>query len=296
MNIQDWFPLEWTGRISLQSKGCSRVFSNTTVQKHQFFGAQPSLWSNSQIHAWLLEKNHSLDIYQQSDVLFNMLARFIIAFLPRSSHLLISWPQLPSTVIWEPKKIKSVTAFSFSPTICHELMGLDAMTLIFLMLSFKPAFSFSSFTLIKRLFSSSSLSAIRVVSSAYIYGRKTVRNLNSILKRRDTLPKKVHVVRTSFSSGHIRIQEVYHKEGWSLKNWHFQTMMLEKTLESPLDSKEIKLVNPKINQHWIFTGRTDAEAEAPILWLPEELTHWRRPWCWERLKAKGEGGRRGWDG
>ena len=56
MNIQDWFPLGWTGLISLQSKGFSRVFSNTTVQKHQFFGTQPSLWSNSHIHTWLLEK------------------------------------------------------------------------------------------------------------------------------------------------------------------------------------------------------------------------------------------------
>ena len=59
MNIQDWFPLGLTGLISLQSKGLSRVFSNTTVQKHQFLGAQPSLWSNSHIHTWLLE-NHSL--------------------------------------------------------------------------------------------------------------------------------------------------------------------------------------------------------------------------------------------
>jgi len=57
MNIQDWFPLEWTGWISLQSKGLSRLFSNTTVQKHQFFGVQPSLWSNSHIHTWLLEKS-----------------------------------------------------------------------------------------------------------------------------------------------------------------------------------------------------------------------------------------------
>ena len=56
MNIQDWFPLGWTGWISLQSKGLSRVFSNTTVQKHQFFGTQPFLWSNSHIHTWLLEK------------------------------------------------------------------------------------------------------------------------------------------------------------------------------------------------------------------------------------------------
>ena len=58
------------------------------------------------------------------------------------------------------------------------------------------------------------------------------------------------------------------KEGWAPKNW-FQTVMLEKTLESPLDSKEIKSVNPKGNQPWIFTGRTDAEAEAPILWSPD---------------------------
>ena len=69
MNIQDWFPLEWTGWISLRSKGLSRVFSSITVQKHQFLGAQPSLWSNSQICTWPLE-NHSFDytdLCQQSD-------------------------------------------------------------------------------------------------------------------------------------------------------------------------------------------------------------------------------------
>ena len=146
--------------------------------------------------------------------LFNMLSRFIIAFLPESKHLLTSWLQSPSAVILEPKKIKSVI---FSPSICHEVMGpvgegngnplqysclenpmdrgawwatvhgvtkrqtwlkrlstharkmgLDAMSLVFWMLSFKPAFSLFSFTFIKRLFSSSSLSAIRVVSSAYL--------------------------------------------------------------------------------------------------------------------------------
>ena len=72
--------------------------------------------------------------------------------------------------------------------------------------------------------------------------------------------------------------------------------MLEKTLESPLDCREIKLVHPKGNQSWIFIGRTDAEAKAPILWPPEELTHWKRPWCWEKLKAGGEGGEGGRDG
>ena len=89
-----------------------------------------------------------------------------------------------------------------------------------------------------------------------------------------------------------------HKEGWAMKNWCFQIVMLEKTLESPLDCKEIKPVNPKGNQSWILIGRTDAEAEAPILWPPdgEELTHCKSPWCWERLKAKGEKDGRGWDG
>ena len=92
-------------------------------------------------------------------LLFNMLSRFVIAFLPKSKCLLISWLQSPSTVILEPRKIKSVTVAIVAPSICYEVMGLDAMILVFWMLSFKPVFSFSSFTFIKRLFSSSSLSA-----------------------------------------------------------------------------------------------------------------------------------------
>ena len=100
-----------------------------------------------------------------------------------------------------------------------------------------------------------------------------------------------------FSSHHVDLWELDHREGWLLKNWCFWIVVLEKTLERPLDCKEIKPVNPKGNWPWIFTGRTDAEADAPIFWPPdgEELTHWKRPWCWERLRA-GEGGDRGWDG
>ena len=90
---------------------------------------------------------------------FNTLSRFVIAFLPRSKCLLISWLESPSAVIWEPPKIKSITVSTVSPSY--------ATILVFWMLSFKPTFSLSSFTFIKRLFSSSSLSAIRVVSSAY---------------------------------------------------------------------------------------------------------------------------------
>ena len=101
-------------------------------------------------------------------LLFNMLCRLVITFLPRNNRLLISWLQSPSAVILEPPKIKSVTVSTVPPSICHEMIRPDAMVLVFWMLSFKPAFSLSSITFIKRLFSSSSLSAIRVVSSAYL--------------------------------------------------------------------------------------------------------------------------------
>ena len=101
-------------------------------------------------------------------LLFNLLSRCIIAFLLKSKHLLISWLQSPSAVNLEPKKIKPLTVSIISPNICHEVMGPDAMIFIFQMLSFKPTFSLSSFTFIKRLFSSSLHSAIRVVSSAYL--------------------------------------------------------------------------------------------------------------------------------
>ena len=97
-----------------------------------------------------------------------MLSRFVVAFLPRSNCLLIPWLQSPSAVILEPPKIKSDTVSIVSLSICYEVMRTDAMILVFWMLSFKPTFSLSSFTFIKRLFSSSSLSAISVVSSAYL--------------------------------------------------------------------------------------------------------------------------------
>ena len=105
MNIQDWLPLRLTGWIFLQSRGLSRVFSNTTVQKHQFFVTQLSLWSNSHIHTWTTGQTIALNIQtlvgKIMSLFFNMLSRFVIAFLPRSKSLLISWPQSPSAVILE---------------------------------------------------------------------------------------------------------------------------------------------------------------------------------------------------
>ena len=110
-----------------------------------------------------------MDLCWQSNIsAFNMLSSLVLTFLPRSKGLLISWLQSPSTVILEPKKIKSITVSIVSLSICCEVMGPDVMIFIFWMLSFKPAFSLSSFTFIKRLFISSSLSSLRVVSSAYL--------------------------------------------------------------------------------------------------------------------------------
>ena len=125
MNTQDWSPLWWTGWISLQSKRLSRVFSNTIVQKHQLFGTQLSLWSNSHLYMTsgkTIALTRWIFVGKVMSLLFNMLSRLVITFLPRSKCLLISWLQSPSEVILEPPKIKSATVSTVSPSICHEVM------------------------------------------------------------------------------------------------------------------------------------------------------------------------------
>ena len=129
MNIQSLFPIDLTVLLSLQSKGLSGVFSSTTVWKCQFFGAQPSLWSNSHNACITTGKTISLTvcifISKVMSLLFNVQTRFVIVFLSRSKCLLISWLQSPSAGILEPKKIKSVTASTFPLSICHEVMCHD---------------------------------------------------------------------------------------------------------------------------------------------------------------------------
>ena len=100
---------------------------------------------------------------------------------------------------------------------------------------------------------------------------KAMTNLDSVLKSRAiTLQTRVPVVKVMFfSSSHIWIRELDHKEGWASKNWCFRIVVLDKTLESPLDCKKIQPVNPKGNQSWTFIRRTNAEAEAPKLWPPD---------------------------
>ena len=168
MNIQGWFLIGLTGLISLLSKGLSRVFFSITIQKHQFFSAQPFYNSAvTSIHNYW--KSHSLAIQtfvgKVMSLIFNTLSRFVKAILPRSKCLLISWMQLLTAFILEPIRW-NLTLFSHVPSICHEVMGPDAMIFVVWKLSFKPVFSLSSF--IKRLFNSSLLSAIKVVSSAYL--------------------------------------------------------------------------------------------------------------------------------
>ena len=112
-----------------------------------------------------------------------------------------------------------------------------------------------------------------------LLGRKAMTNLNSILKRQRHYFANKSLSSESYglSSSHVWMWELDYNESWVLKNWHFWTVVLEKTLESRLDFKEIKPVHPKRNQSSIFLIRTDAKAETPILW-PSDVKNWR--WCW----------------
>ena len=167
MNVQGWFPLGLTGLTFLHSSSCS-------PKDFQEFSPAPQFKSiNSSVLSFLYSATvTSINDYWKTIaltrqtfagkvmfLLFKMLSRLNIAFLPRSKHLLISWLQSPSAVILEPPKINSH---------CYPIyLPWSDGILVFWMLSFKPTFSLSSFTFIKKLFSSSSLSAIRVVSSAF---------------------------------------------------------------------------------------------------------------------------------
>ena len=165
VNIQGWFPLELTGLISLQSKGVSKVFSNTIVGKHQFYSAQPS-------HPYMttgktIALTRQRFVSKVMSLVFKALSWFFIAFLPRSKHRnFMATVTICSDFGAQENKVSHVS--TVSPSICNEVMGLDAVLLVFWMLSFMPAFSLSCFTFNNRLFSSSSVSTIRGVSSAYL--------------------------------------------------------------------------------------------------------------------------------
>ena len=139
------------------------------------------------------------------------------------------------------------------------------------------------------------------IKKCLLLGRKSMTNLDSILKKqRHYFAKKVPSSQSyGFSSSHVWVWELDYKESWAQKNWCSWTAMLEKTLESPLDCKEIQPVHPKGNQSWIFIPWKDWcwswNSNSLATWSIE-LTHWKRPWCWEGLRTEGEGVDRGWDG
>ena len=133
-SIQGWFPFRLTDLISLLSKGLSGVFSTTTVQRHQFSTLR-LLYGSALTTLRAHGEDHSLDYmdlcWHSNVSAFQYMSRCVIAFLPRGNCRLISWLWSPSAVILEPKKRKSVTTSTFSPSICHAVMGLDAMILAF---------------------------------------------------------------------------------------------------------------------------------------------------------------------
>ena len=129
--------------------------------------------------------------------------------------------------------------------------------------------------------------------------RKTDKPRQHIKKQRHYFPDQGwSSQRYGFSSSQVWMWELDHKESWAPKNWCIWTLVLEKTPESPLDCKDIQPVNPKEYQFWIFIGRAEDEAEVanPLAIWCEELTHWKRLWCWEWLNEGGEGDNRGWYG
>ena len=119
------------------------------------------------------------------------------------------------------------------------------------------------------------VTAAMKLKKSLLLGRKVMTNLDIILKSRDiTLSTKVHLVKTMvFPVVMYGCESWSYKESWVLKNWCFWTVVLEKTLESPLNCKEIQLVLPKGDHFWMFPGRTDVEAETPILW-PSDVKNW----------------------
>ena len=137
------------------------------------------------------------------------------------------------------------------------------------------------------------------IQRCLLLGKKAMTNLEHIKKHRHYFVNKGPSSQgLGFSSGHVWMWELDYKENWAPKNWCFWTVVLEKTLESPLDCKKIQPVHPKGDQSWVFIGRIDVEAETPILWPPDAKSWliWKDPDAGKDLRAGGEGDDRGWDG
>ena len=230
-------------------------------------------------------------------LLFNILSRLVIAFLTRSKHLLISRLQSQSAVILELKKIKSATVSTISPSICHEVMGLDVMILVFWM-SLPPVQCYEPPSIVLQALCLSKvidISSRNLDSSLWFIQSCISHDVICI-----TLPTKVCLVKVM-----VFPIFMYGCESWIIKKverWRIDAfeLLCWRRLLSPLDCKEIQLVHPKGNQSWVFIGRNDAKAETPILqppdtksWLIWKDTDARKDWGQED-KGKTEDEMVGW--
>ena len=211
MNIQNWSPLGWTGWISLLSKGLSRAFSSTTVRRHQLFGAQPFLLSPFHIYNMTTGKTIALTIWtfvgKVMSLLFNILSRFVIAFLSRSK----SFNFMVAVIIcsdFGAQENKVCHSFHCFPIYFPRSNGIKCHDFVFWLMSFMSAFLLFYFTFIKRTFSSS-ISAIRVVSSVY-------------LKLLIFLPAILIPACASFSPEILMMYSAYklNKHGDNIQPWH----------------------------------------------------------------------------
>ena len=171
MNIQGWLPLGFFFLFDLLVRdsydGLSRIFSSNTIWKHQYFGAQPSFMAHISHPHMTTGKTMVLTIRTiVRKVMFFAFYKLCHSFHSKEQASFNFMTAVPVPSKFGAQKIKSVTSSNFSPSIFHEVMGLDAIILVFWMFSFKPALSVYTFTLIKRLFNSSLLYAIRVISTA----------------------------------------------------------------------------------------------------------------------------------
>ena len=250
----------------------------------------------------------------------------ITAFTVFAKDCHISWSPLTSLALWASCVIKfrsyvtiySNTCFYSLITLLPSFMKLSPNSLILssvllFVFFFFSVFHFCSIPMLYPLWKQ-----WKQRETLFLVAPKSLQMVAAAMKLKDTPWKKSydqprqHIKKQrhyfankglssqgyGFSSSQMWMWELHYKESWAPKNWCFWTVVLEKTIESPLDCKEIQLVHPKGNQSWIFIGKIDAEAETPVLWPPhvKNWLVWKRPWCWERLKAGGEGDDRGWNG
>ena len=270
-----------------------------------FYSVQPHIFKNLFIFYWRIIALQNFAVFCQTSTWISHRYTYIPSLLKLSPislptpPLSLGWYRAPVWVSWATQQIpigslfyiwyRKFPCYSFHTThpvlpsphvrksilyVCFSIKS----TLPFPCQCLGPVFSLSSLSLFFHSFTSHWIDPPLSLRETILckpwwnetFTKEDIKHMKILKSRPITLLTKVHIVKAMvFSRSHVQKWELVHKEGRVSKNWCFQTVVLKKMLESPLDFKEIKPVNPKGNQPWIFIGRTDAEAEAPILWPPD---------------------------